>query len=226
MIYIPTIIIIIIIIIITKTVYDASLLQTIDVFTTQEESRQPKIFIENLVLHPIKITMSFVQTTLPRKVDEYSNASLVSTLSYIPTFAKMENVSLRLNSFIVEDAMEALPTLISRVWSSYLSDLEGQIARLAGSLAVIGRPVGLARNIGGGVQAFFYEPYLGAIHSPQRFVIGIGIGTGSLVGGVVSGALTRYVELFLLFLYLSSHNNLILPLLRSLSQCFICRQHL
>ena len=68
--------------------------------------------------------------------------------------------------------------------------MESQIARLAGSLTAIGRPIGLARNIGGGVQAFFYEPYQGLILGPQSFVIGIGKGAGSLVGGVVSGALT------------------------------------
>ena len=70
-----------------------------------------------------------------------------------------------------------------------MRDLEGQLARLAGSLTVIGRPMGLATNIGGGVQAFFYEPYQGAIHGPQSFVIGLGRGTGSLVGGVVGGAM-------------------------------------
>ena len=39
------------------------------------------------------------------------------------------------------------------------------------------------------LQAFFYEPYQGAIHGPQSFVIGLGRGTGSLVGGVVGGAM-------------------------------------
>lgn len=49
--------------------------------------------------------------------------------------------------------------------------------------------MGLATNIGGGVQAFFYEPYMGAVQGPQYFVIGLGRGTGSLVGGVVGGAM-------------------------------------
>ena len=117
--------------------------------------------------------------------------------------------------------MESFPSLRSRIGAAFMRDLEGQLARLAGSLTVIGRPMGLATNIGGGVQvvhqinqmklkhsnspthpvhcnlptitphpqAFFYEPYQGAIHGPQSFVIGLGRGTGSLVGGVVGGAM-------------------------------------
>ena len=35
------------------------------------------------------------------------------------------------------------------------------------------------KNIGDGVQDFFYEPYLGLQQSPTDFVIGVGKGTGS-----------------------------------------------
>ena len=38
---------------------------------------------------------------------------------------------------------------------------------------------GLLKNIGDGVQDFFYEPYLGLQQSPTNFVIGVGKGTGS-----------------------------------------------
>ena len=38
---------------------------------------------------------------------------------------------------------------------------------------------GLVKNIGDGVQDFFYEPYLGLQQSPTNFVIGVGKGTGS-----------------------------------------------
>ena len=53
----------------------------------------------------------------------------------------------------------------------------------------MGSPVGLARNIGEGVQDFFYEPYQGLMESPGDFILGIGKGTKSLVSGVVSGSL-------------------------------------
>ena len=68
-------------------------LETIDVFKTQLEARSPKVFIENLVLHPVKVTLSFTQTTLPRKIDDTSIAMSISALSYIPTFANMEKVT-------------------------------------------------------------------------------------------------------------------------------------
>ena len=63
-------------------------------------------------------------------------------------------------------------------------DLQRQSAVIAGSyllsLSVLGRPAGLVKNIGGGVQNFFYEPYEGALQSPKDFVIGIGKGTTGL----------------------------------------------
>ena len=75
----------------------------------------------------------------------------------MPVFANLDNVTLRLNSFIVENAMESIEALLNRIGAGVVRDLEVQVARLAGSLTAIGRPVGLARNIGGGVRAFFYE---------------------------------------------------------------------
>ena len=91
--------------------------------------------------------------------------------------------------------MESFPSLRSRIGAAFMRDLEGQLARLAGSLTVIGRPMGLATNIGGGVQAFFYEPYQGAVHSPHDFVVGLGRGTSNLFQNVVSGAMNSTVAL-------------------------------
>ena len=164
-------------------------LQTVDIFRSQVAAQAKRIYIENLVLHPIKVTLTFQQTSLPRKKDETAMAVYVEYLSYIPTFANVDRATLKLNSFIVSDAMESMQSLTSRIAANSWRDLNYQLAKLAGSLTMLGRPVGLARNIGGGVQAFFYEPYQGAMTSPSSFVRGIGKGASSLVGGVASGLL-------------------------------------
>jgi hypothetical protein len=39
-----------------------------------------------------QVTLSFSQTTLPRKIDDTAAAMSVSALSYIPTFANMDKV--------------------------------------------------------------------------------------------------------------------------------------
>lgn len=44
-------------------------------------------------------------------------------------------------------------------------------------------------------RTFFYEPYQGLVQSPQDFVLGIRKGTGSLLAGVVGGALTSTAAL-------------------------------
>ena len=101
----------------------------------------------------------------------------------------------KLNSFIVTDARESIETLQSRILGKIWQDIKGQLAQIAGSLSVLGSPVGLARNIGNGVQDFFYEPYLGLVQSPEEFLIGVKNGTSSLMVGVVSGTLTSTVAL-------------------------------
>ena len=132
--------------------------QLIDVYYSQFQARQPKIFIENFVLHPIKVTVSFTQTVLPRKIESTkSHTKALQILSYIPSFVKMDRAVICLKSFIVEDSMESIPSLVSHIKAAFLKDLIGQIAGLAGSLSAVGRPVGMAKNIGGGVHALFYE---------------------------------------------------------------------
>lgn len=128
-----------------------------NIFLSQLAAQAPRVYIENLVLHPIKVTLTFVQTTLPRKKDDTALALAVGVLSYTPSFATVDRATLRLNSFIVYDAMESTQSLTTRILANAWRDLQFQLARLAGSLTVLGRPVGLARNIGGGVQGFFYE---------------------------------------------------------------------
>ncbi|CAL8249330.1 unnamed protein product [Merluccius merluccius] len=54
-------------------------------------------------------------------------------------------------------------------------------------LDVLGNPFGLIRGLSEGVEAFFYEPYQGAIQGPEEFVEGMALGVKALVGGTVGG---------------------------------------
>ncbi|KAM7018715.1 intermembrane lipid transfer protein VPS13A isoform 2-T2 [Tautogolabrus adspersus] len=54
-------------------------------------------------------------------------------------------------------------------------------------LDVLGNPFGLIRGLSEGVEAFFYEPYQGAIQGPEEFVEGMALGVKALVGGAVGG---------------------------------------
>ncbi|XP_062855375.1 vacuolar protein sorting-associated protein 13A isoform X2 [Trichomycterus rosablanca] len=54
-------------------------------------------------------------------------------------------------------------------------------------LDVLGNPFGLIRGLSEGVEAFFYEPYQGAIQGPEEFMEGMALGMKALVGGAVGG---------------------------------------
>ncbi|KAJ1434359.1 hypothetical protein B484DRAFT_290199 [Ochromonadaceae sp. CCMP2298] len=106
----------------------------------------------------------------------------------------MEDVQVRISSFIVRNAMESTASMRQRIVAKTVAELKSQVISLAGnflgSLTFLGKPAGLYKNIGSGVQDFFYEPYLGSMESPSAFVLGLGKGTGSLISGVASGVLT------------------------------------
>ena len=150
--------------------------QLVDVYRSQISAQGQKMFLENFVLHPMKIQLSFQKTRFPR--DRETNIT-----DFVAAFAAVDRMEIKLSSFIVVNAMESASTLQARILSSLGQDIQGQIAQIAGSLSVLGSPAGFARNVGNGVQAFFYEPARGLVQGPQDFVLGIGKGTSSLVSG-------------------------------------------
>lgn len=150
----------------------------VDVYRSQISAQGQKMFLENFILHPMKIQLSFQKTRFPR--NRQTNAT-----DFITAFASVDRMDIKLSSFIVVNAMESAATLKTRIVAKLGQDLQSQIASIAGSLSIIGSPAGFARNVGNGVQAFFYEPAQGLVQGPQDFVIGIGKGTTSLVTGII-----------------------------------------
>lgn len=98
-----------------------------------------------------------------------------------------------MNAFIVSNAMESPQSITNRILCKMGEGLRNQVMQIAGSylgnLSALGRPAGLAKNIGSGLQDFFYEPVQGAMQSPQSFARGLGKGAKGLLTGVVGGAL-------------------------------------
>eukprot|EP01034_Spumella_vulgaris_P021564 gene21564-27602_t len=164
-----------------------------DVYRAKFNAQRSKMYFKNLIVHPVKLTLTFVQTTFPRR--QHSDTLQSTVLNVFMALVGVEKLQLRLKSFAVEDAMESTGSLIDLVLMKAQQDLRSQVTSIAGSLAMIGSPIGFARKVGGGVKAFFYEPYLGAVHGSQDFVIGIGKGTSSLFSAVASGAMDSAVAI-------------------------------
>lgn len=163
----------------------------VDVYKAQVSVQESKMYFEKLIVHPIKITLTFAQTLFPRKRNQETLRSAL--IDVVTSLAAVDRMQLRLKSFEVEDALESRQSLMNHITRKTWQDLQAQLGQIAGSLAVFGSPIGFARKVGHGVQAFFYEPYQGLVHSPHDFVVGIGKGTSSLITDVVSGAMNSTV---------------------------------
>lgn len=165
----------------------------IDIYKSKASSQQSKMYIKTLLIHPMKVTITFFQTAFPRR---QRRETLQSTmLNAMMSLVGVESMQIKLNSFEVEDAMESIDTLCSLILARGVQDVRSQLGNIAGSLAMIGSPVGLARKVGSGVKAFFYEPYLGAVHGSQTFMSGLNKGTKRLFRGVVVGSLESAVAI-------------------------------
>uniref|UniRef100_A0A8C3T614 Vacuolar protein sorting 13 homolog C n=1 Tax=Chelydra serpentina TaxID=8475 RepID=A0A8C3T614_CHESE len=78
--------------------------------------------------------------------------------------------------------------LIRRVVTHYSEQFLKQMYVLVLGLDVLGNPFGLIRGLSEGVEAFFYEPFQGAVQGPEEFAEGFVIGVKSLLGHTVGGA--------------------------------------
>ena len=153
-----------------------------------------KVYFESFVMHPLKLRLSFVPTPFPAcrpKEEDVFSHKAYRTLRLAKEVVQVNELVVKMSSFIFQNAMESVGSLGARVAAKITEDLKQhlvQIAgRLLGGLSVIGKPANLTKNIGSGVQDFFYEPYQGLMHSPKGFAIGAARGTRRLFAGFASG---------------------------------------
>lgn len=168
--------------------YPQQQLRVINVYKSKIHAQQSKMYFHYLVIHPIKVVLTIIQTTYPRLKKKKYQSNVVTQLERLSVIG-IEKLQLKLRSFEVEDAMESISSLRDIVINLIKSDIQSQLAEIAGSITMIGSPIGFARKVGSGVKAFFYEPYLGAVHGSNHFFIGLGRGTSHLFSNVVTGAM-------------------------------------
>lgn len=140
-----------------RTVVPEGLIHTVDVQRAKKAAQSSKMYIESLVLHPIKVRLTYEHTPLPRaKTEDALLAPEYLWLKLVRDMVKLEDVPLRLHSFIVSAALESPSSLLRRLTESYARDVQRHLhiiaSNLFGSLRIIGKPVGLFRNIGNGAR--------------------------------------------------------------------------
>ncbi|XP_048662741.1 LOW QUALITY PROTEIN: intermembrane lipid transfer protein VPS13A [Marmota marmota marmota] len=103
------------------------------------------------------------------------------------TLTDVQDVVFKLAFFELNYQFHTTSELQSEVIKHYSKQAIKQMYVLILGLDVLGNPFGLIREFSEGVEAFFYEPYQGAIQGPEEFVEGMALGLRALVGGAVGG---------------------------------------
>ncbi|KAK3540200.1 hypothetical protein QTP70_028391 [Hemibagrus guttatus] len=103
------------------------------------------------------------------------------------TLTDVQDVVFKLAFFELTFQFRTTQQLQWEVIRHYSKQAIKQMYVLVLGLDVLGNPFGLIRGLSEGVEAFFYEPYQGAIQGPEEFMEGMALGMKALVGGAVGG---------------------------------------
>uniref|UniRef100_A0A8C4GTN9 Vacuolar protein sorting 13 homolog A n=1 Tax=Dicentrarchus labrax TaxID=13489 RepID=A0A8C4GTN9_DICLA len=155
----------------------------------------PISLYEYFHISPIKLHLSFSLSTggedglkEKRETELIPVQSLNLLLKSIgATLTDVQDVVFKLAFFELTFQFCTTQQLQWEVIRHYSKQAIKQMYVLVLGLDVLGNPFGLIRGLSEGVEAFFYEPYQGAIQGPEEFVEGMALGVKALVGGAVGG---------------------------------------
>ncbi|CAF3870792.1 unnamed protein product [Adineta steineri] len=151
---------------------------------------EPKIFIDNLHLSPLKIHVSFSMHGTSANEQLLAEYPIVDFLLNVLNIAEVQDAVLKLNCYERKNEQFTNAKLLEEIRNHYQSQLMGQLHVVVLGLDVLGNPFSVIRGVGKGVESFFYEPYKasGAMKGPIEFIEGVAVGTGNLVSSTVGGA--------------------------------------
>ncbi|XP_036383579.1 vacuolar protein sorting-associated protein 13A isoform X2 [Megalops cyprinoides] len=155
----------------------------------------PISLYEYFHISPIKLHLSFSLSSggedgnkEKRETEVIPVQSLNLLLKSIgATLTDVQDVVFKLAFFELMFQFRTTQQLQWEVIRHYSKQAIKQMYVLVLGLDVLGNPFGLIRGLSEGVEAFFYEPYQGAIQGPEEFVEGMALGVKALVGGAVGG---------------------------------------
>ncbi|XP_069482006.1 intermembrane lipid transfer protein VPS13A isoform X2 [Ambystoma mexicanum] len=146
-------------------------------------------------ISPIKLHLSFSLSTGgedSNKEERQSELIPVQSVNLLlksigATLTDAQDVVFKLAYFELKFQFCTTQQLQWEVIRHYSKQAIKQMYVLILGLDVLGNPFGFFRDLSEGVEAFFYEPYQGAIQGPEEFVEGMALGVKALVGGAVGG---------------------------------------
>ncbi|KAF4025446.1 hypothetical protein G4228_017289 [Cervus hanglu yarkandensis] len=159
-----------------------------------EDSSQVSLY-EYFHISPIKLHLSVSLSSGGEEAEDseqHEGRMAVHSLNLLlksigATLTDVQDVVFKLAFFELNYQFHTTAELQSEVIRHYSKQAIKQMYVLILGLDVLGNPFGLIREFSEGVEAFFYEPYQGAIQGPEEFVEGMALGLKALVGGAVGG---------------------------------------
>ncbi|KAM9422559.1 intermembrane lipid transfer protein VPS13C [Salvelinus alpinus] len=149
-------------------------------------------FFEYFHISPIKLHLSL---SLGSSGDESGQQEMMTIQSVNlllkslgATLTDVDDLIFKLAYYEVNYQFYRTEKLMWAVIRHYSEQFLKQMYVLVLGLDVLGNPFGLIRGLSEGVEAFFYEPFQGAVQGPEEFAEGFVIGVRSLLGHTVGGA--------------------------------------
>ncbi|XP_051234052.1 intermembrane lipid transfer protein VPS13C isoform X4 [Dicentrarchus labrax] len=148
-------------------------------------------FFEHFHISPIKLHLSLSLGSSGE--DSAQETAAVQSLNLLlksvgATLTDVDDIIFKLAFFEVKYQFYRREKLMWAVVRHYTEQFLKQMYVLVLGLDVLGNPFGLIRGLSEGVEAFFYEPFQGAVQGPEEFAEGFVIGVRSLLGHTVGGA--------------------------------------
>ncbi|XP_041042655.1 vacuolar protein sorting-associated protein 13A isoform X2 [Carcharodon carcharias] len=165
-----------------------------ELLTESATDTSPVSLYEYFHISPIKLHLSFSissggeESSKQQETEVIPLQSLNLLLKSIgATLTDVQDVVFKLAFFEIKYQFYTTQQLQWEVIRHYSKQAIKQLYVLVLGLDVLGNPFGLIRDLSEGVEAFFYEPYQGAIQGPEEFMEGMALGVKALVGGAVGG---------------------------------------
>ena len=120
-----------------------------------------RIYVENLQLHPLRLTVTFTQEWIDSNLYKPEATEGLLIYQLIRGTTSITDAPLTFDSFLVGNAFESPLSLLGIILAHYNSQLTSQIIPLLFNMAILKAPVEFVSNVGTGVIRFFYEPING-----------------------------------------------------------------
>ncbi|XP_062927043.1 intermembrane lipid transfer protein VPS13C isoform X1 [Mobula hypostoma] len=151
-------------------------------------------FFEYFHISPIKLHLSLsLDSGGEESTKEKQEAARLQSIHILlksigATLTDVDDLIFKLAFFEIKCQFYKRNELMLAAGRHYGEQFLKQMYVLVLGLDVLGNPFGLIRGLSEGVEAFFYEPFQGAVQGPEEFAEGLVIGVRSLLGHTLGGA--------------------------------------